>query len=123
MVTSTAASEFIALSEATREIAFLRDLVQDLDIRQEFSPTIVFGDNQAALTNAKDSLAAKKRFRHLAAHRAYVQQNVRDGLVKFEYVQTKDNLADLFTKGLAKPRLSELRARVLGHEKQEIVYL
>ena len=48
---------------------------------------------------------------------------VRDGLVKFEYVQTKDNLADLFTKGLAKPRLSELRTKVLGHEKQEIVYL
>ena len=39
-----------------------------------------------------------------------------DGYLKFEYIETENNLADLFTKPLSKKRFEELKKRIMEPE-------
>ena len=47
-----------------------------------------------------------KRSKHIRIKYHYVRQQVQDGVMSLEYVKTKDNVADLFTKILPFPLFS-----------------
>jgi hypothetical protein len=120
VTTSTAAAEFLALSEATKEALVLNELIielqpPELQLQHMEQPSmLIYGDNEAALTNATDTLAVRRKFKHLAAHRAFVQEQVAGGQVQFTHVASKANLADVFTKGLPGPVMEEMRHQLLG---------
>jgi hypothetical protein len=75
------------------------------------SPTQIFFDNQGALVTIKNR-ALKARFKHVGVklHRSrYLQEN---GIVNFEYVNTKENLADLLIKPLPAPAHQRLTSMI-----------
>ena len=58
-------------------------------------------DNQSAMKLAKH-LMTKPASRHILLRYHWLRDQVRDGRLKLEYVNTDDNLADPFTKVLPK---------------------
>jgi hypothetical protein len=108
---STAESELTALSlTASRETMSFKLLLEDL-IQYDGVP-IIYCDNAATLAIAT-SEQYTGRVRHLRSQHHYARELANDGEVRFEYVSSAQNPADLFTKAVSPQRHAEL-IRILG---------
>ena len=62
--------------------------------------TVVFCDNLAAVNIGNDIVSSTKRARYIDIRYHYARWCAREGVVRFEWIASKDNLADIFTKSL-----------------------
>jgi hypothetical protein len=108
---STAEAEYIALSDASRELMYLRRLLQELG-HQFDGPATVFEDNQTAKLMAEE--IATKRAKHVDIRYHSVRHLVDQGRITIEYCPTDDMIADLLTKPLARDRFCTLRDRFMA---------
>ena len=108
---SSTESEYIAAATAVQQIKWCRALLRDLGFPQK-SPTIVLEDNQACIKMIENE-ALTQRSKHIDIKYHYIRDEQRKGEVKFEYVPSEDNLADLFTKPLSAIRFNTLRDRFM----------
>ena len=69
----------------------------------QYDPTILFVDNQAAISIAQSGSTGHNRQRHIDVKHHFVKEVIEDGAVALSYVQSADNLADAFTKALPRP--------------------
>ena len=95
---STCEAEYMALSDAAKEVMWLRQLLCQLGFPQQ-AATILKGDNQGANVHAEDP-KHHSRMKHIDVRYHYVREKYRLGHIKVEYVPTKENEADLLTKSL-----------------------
>jgi len=89
-------AEFVALSEATKEIKFIIQVMLSIRIEMELL-VIVQVDNVGAIfmtENVSMSLRTKQVDDH------FVREFIEDNFIKIVFVQTKDNKADVFTKNV-----------------------
>ena len=96
--TSTYGSEFIAMKTACEYVRGLRYKLRMMGLRVD-EPAYIYGDNQSVLANSGNPGATlKKKTSAIAYH------FVREGCVRDEwrtwYINTHENVADLFTKPL-----------------------
>lgn len=103
---STMEAEFIALGHGTKDALWLRSLLTDLGFPQK-NPTSILCDNQAAIAFAHDH-QFHARSKHIDIQCLFVRDHITKKDIKVTYVSTKDNCADIFTKGLARPTHSHL---------------
>jgi hypothetical protein len=108
---STLMSEFLALCEGVREVLWLKGHLNYVGIRI-YSPVTIFEDNLGCIAIAKDP-TNHKATRHMNPKLFFVRDEIRNGSVKLEHISTIENIADIFTKSLARPRFEKLR-RQLG---------
>jgi hypothetical protein len=108
---STMEAELAAAAEATKQAAWLRQLLGDLRVPIK-GPTRYFCDNQGAIAAAANPGQHDKR-KHMGMKAHYVTDEVRNKRVAFEYIPTEDNTADIFTKPLDRFKTSKF-ARALG---------
>ena len=102
---STAEAEYVALSHATQEAVWLRQLTSDLGCNTT-QPTVIYEDNQAAICMAKNPTSKSK---HIEIKYHYVREKVQDGIVEINYCKTEEMIADIMTKGLGKEKFLKLR--------------
>jgi len=95
---STAESEYMASSAATREGVWLQRMCMDLGMPS--GPFVLHMDNQAAKFMATNG-AVSARTKHIAVPFHFVKDSVLRGVVQLQFVGSRDNLADVFTKPLA----------------------
>ena len=81
-------------------------------------PTIVYCDNHAAVIIANDEGKRTKFARYIDIRFHYARWCVRDGRVIFKDVNTRDNLADAFTKSLSYARHIDLATQFMHGVKQ-----
>jgi len=95
---STTEAEYIALSQA-----LLKELgkICALDFGDIIAHSTIFEDNKGCV-----ELVAIK-YHHFREH-------VHKGLIKVEWIDTKNQLADIFTKPLAGELFKDLRKKLLG---------
>jgi hypothetical protein len=94
---STTESEYIALTEATKEAIFLYRIVQSLGIKQSSVP--IFMDNQGSITIANHP-AQHQRTKHYATRLNFIRHHLKTGTIEVKYIPSSDNPADIFTKPL-----------------------
>lgn len=113
---STADSEYIALAHGVKDAVWLRRMVNELDVRCNIGP--VFVNNQAAIKITTNS-ETHKRSKHIDVKYHFTRDVVNRGEVEIRYVQSKDQLADIFTKLLPRQQFCYLRGKlnVSGHSK------
>jgi hypothetical protein len=104
--TSTTHAELVAASEAARELIWLKRLFTSL-IGVQSEPPTIFVDNNAAIRLAHNP-EMHQRTKHIDIKHFYVREQVLEGEVKVKRVSTQENVADMFTKAMPKPRLIEL---------------
>jgi hypothetical protein len=104
-------SEFVAMKQAVELIEGLRHKLGMMGVEVD-GPTNVFCDNEAVVCNAtRPESTLKKKHNAIAHHRAREAQAA--GIVRIAKENGDTNLADLFTKLLAGPRLRELSGKIL----------
>jgi hypothetical protein len=101
---STAESEYIALTSAFQEGIWLRQFLESIGYKQE--TTKIQEDNRACIFMAKNP-QDKKRTRHIQVKYHWVRDQIENREFELEYVNTKDQLADIFTKGFLGPQLRD----------------
>ncbi len=118
---STMESEYISLSKSCRDLLPLQRLVQELgealEIKKPGTTTIkctIWEDNQAALKLATLELPyMTNRSKHIAIKYHWFRSHVgKDWEVR--PIDTKEQLADLFTKGLPRDTFERLRFKLMG---------
>lgn len=113
---STAESEYIALAHGVQEAVWLRQFLLELNV--DFKEIKIFVDNQAAIKLASNS-ECHKRSKHIDVRYHFIRDIVNTKQVELEYIPTTDQLADIFTKPLAKKQFTYLRFQlnILDHSK------
>ena len=93
---STAESELMAATIATKQCIYLRDLLNFLGHEQK-KATVIFEDNAACIRLSKNS-EFHKRTKHIDLKWFYVREMYLKGVVELLKVKSENNDADLFTK-------------------------
>ena len=73
---------------------------------QKVEPLTIKADNQGAIALAKDN-KFHTQTKHIDLHYHFIREAVEQGKVKMEYIPMSENVADVFTKALAKPKFLE----------------
>ena len=93
---STCEAEIIALSEATKDVVYLRRLVKGLQA-EESSPTPLSTDSKSA-RDVSYNPEHHDRMKHVQRRHFFVRDMVEAFEIEVPYVPTNENPADFFTK-------------------------
>ena len=116
---STTEAEYIALSQAMRDVIPFTNVLTEL---QTFysdelnTPQILcrlFEDNNGALLLATDQ-KYRPRTKHIALKYHHFRSFVNEGKVNILPIDTKEQLADQFTKALDIQTFERLRCKLMG---------
>ena len=94
---SSTEAEIIAASQAALEIVYLRALLREMGVDVE-EPTVLLVDNSGAVELSKHQKACH-RSRHVKRRYLKVRELVAEGEVLVKWVASKENPADLLSKG------------------------
>jgi hypothetical protein len=95
-------AEYVALSEAGHEASWLRSLHDELGDKQE-KPTLIKGDNDGSIAMARNP-QFHKRSKHITTRWHWVRDLVEDGALTIESCRDPQQMADILTKALPKPK-------------------
>jgi len=93
---SSCEAEYMSIAEATKEMIYLRSFCTSMGVTQPKQSTI-YCDNQGALT--RETSKQHHRTKHIDVHFHFIRQQTE---IDYEYIETQNNLADIFTKSLSK---------------------
>ena len=96
VVLSNTEAEYMALSEVVKELKFIAQLLQTMNLTVEL-PITVHVDNLGAiwLSNNKNT---GDRTKHIDIRTAFVKEYHEDGKIITKFVKSEDNETDIFTK-------------------------
>ena len=95
---SSSEAEYVALSEAAKDIKFAYQLLKSIGIEVTL-PITVRVDNVGAIFMSENT-STSGRTKHVDIRYRYVNEMVLDGFLRIVFVKTKDNVADVFTKNV-----------------------
>lgn len=104
---STANSELVALCYTTQECVWVQNLMKDLKIACN---TKLFCDNQPAIKTVQLEIALEGT-KHIRRRVDFIKQCIQLSLLLLDYVPTKLNCADIFTKAITDTQFTTLRQR------------
>ena len=84
----------------------MRAMLKDMGYEQR-NATQIWEDNQGAIALAKNA-GYNSRTKHIDIKHHFTRENVENGKVQVDYVDTKNQLADLLTKALGTKTLKFL---------------
>ena len=94
---SAAEAEYIAATDAGKECLWWKTFLKPFKLAQE--SITIHEDNQAAIALTKNP-QFHDRTKHIQVKYHWIREQVSNGNFKLTYVDTKNQLADLFTKAL-----------------------
>jgi hypothetical protein len=109
---SSSEAEYVAMSEAVKEIRFIYFLLKGMGVDVNLS-IIVRCDNVGAIFMAENS-SSGIRTRHIDTRYHVVREHVKDGLIKIVFVKSSTNDADMFTKNVGKEAYEKHVNKFLG---------
>ena len=112
---STAEAEYIALSEACKEVMWLRKLLGDLTgVSDKLEMTTIMEDNQAATAMVKNPVF-HARSKHIDIRYHYIRELHQHGKVTLMYCPTESMTADVMTKSIPRDKFELLREMMGVH--------
>ncbi|GJV33779.1 hypothetical protein Tco_1394179 [Tanacetum coccineum] len=113
MADSTCESEYIAACEASKEAIWMMNFIGDLRVVPIVQdPIEIFCDNESVVSLTKETKDQGKS-KHIERKYHFIRSKVEEGHEIVKDIRSEDNLADLFTKALAKSRHDE-HAKSIG---------
>ena len=104
---STAEAEYVSASEATAQATWLRFVLEDFGEMQTVA-TPLNCDNTSAIAITKNPIFHQKT-KHINRRYHYIKEALQQGVINLIYCPTKEQVADIFTKALAREQFSYLR--------------
>ena len=117
---STTEAEYIALSTALRDVINIQHLMKELRSKgfnlHDATPIMhcrVFEDNKSCIEIATNH-KTRPRTKHLAVRLHHFREHVVQKNISIQYINTKHQLGDIFTKGLPRDQHQYLCKRLMG---------
>ena len=104
---STAEVEYIAAANCGAQVVWMKQMLEDIHIYHD-EPIPIFCDNTGAISTSKNPVMHSKT-KHIPIEYHFLRDQVISKIAKLEYVGTKDQIADIFTKPLPKMQFESLR--------------
>ncbi|EJK77615.1 hypothetical protein THAOC_00541 [Thalassiosira oceanica] len=95
---SSSEAEWIALSELVKDIKFVLQLLESMNIKVKL-PITVRVDNIGAIFMA-GNVTTRGRTKHVDTRTKFVREYVEDGIIKIIFVRSNNNDSDIMTKNL-----------------------
>ena len=111
---STMESEYMALTEATKELKWLRTLLAELGYSNgdgTDQPTDLFSDNQSAIALTRNPVS-HARAKHIDIRHHFVRDAIQDRIIWVQYIPTTEMTADSLTKALGREKHEKCTARM-----------
>jgi hypothetical protein len=100
---STIEAEYVATTEASKEMIWLQRFMEELGKKQENSR--LYCDNESSIHISKNSTFHSKT-NHIQPRYHFIRSVLEDGHLKLEKIHTSQNPADMLTKGVTREKLS-----------------
>eukprot|EP00253_Pinus_taeda_P018454 PITA_18454 len=113
-VDSTTEAEYVVAVEATKEIVWLRKILEDLQVKQVQSTPLMI-DNTSALKLAKNP-KFHDRTKHINTKYHLIRHHVDAKTIHLRHCSTNEQIEDIFTKALGREKLERFRT-MLGLTK------
>ena len=91
-------AEYVAAFEACKEVIWLRTLLGAIGYQSQ-KPTNLLCNNNAAINLSEDPLL-HNRVKHIDIKHHFLQERVQSQEIILSYINTHDNIANIFTKAL-----------------------
>ena len=104
---STTETEYVAAVEATKEIVWIRNILEDLQEKQENSTPLLI-DNNSAIKPAKNP-RFHDRTKHINTKYHLIRHHVEAKTVHLRHCSTNDQVADIFAKALGRDKFERFR--------------
>ena len=99
---SSCEAEYVAITHAMQEGIFLQQLLCDMGVFQELDKVVLLHvDNMGAIDLCKNPVH-HQRSKHIDIKYHFILSKICDGSFVLEYVPSKENIADIFTKACTK---------------------
>jgi hypothetical protein len=110
---STMESEYMALTEATKELKWVRTLLAELGYSngKTNQPTDLFSDSQSAIALAKNPVS-HARAKHIDLRHHFIREAIQDRIIWVQHVPTAEMTADSLTKALGREKHEKCTARM-----------
>ncbi|KAK1438803.1 hypothetical protein QVD17_04614 [Tagetes erecta] len=116
---SSTEAEYISATGATCQALWLRRVLEDLGYKQN-KPTMIYCDNKSAIHLAKNPVT-DGRTRHIDIKYHFIREMIGKEQVNLEFCNTYNQVADVFTKSLAREKFVYFRHKlgVMEFESRE----
>jgi hypothetical protein len=104
---STAEAEYIAAANCCTQVLWMKQMLSEIHIHYD-APIPIFCDNTSAISISKNPVMHSKT-KHIPIKFHFIREQVLSNIIKLEYVGTKDQIVDIFTKPLPKMQFESLR--------------
>lgn len=104
---STTEAEYVAASEAIKELIWLKRLLGEIAPNIDRVPSF-YMDNQSAIKIVKNP-ELHKRTKHIDVRYHFIRERYEWKEFKLEYVSSNEQIADIFTKALARNKFEFFR--------------
>ncbi|KAM2142505.1 hypothetical protein ACFX1Q_008652 [Malus domestica] len=98
---SSTDAEYKALAHTAADIAWIQNILKDLDVLLDAPPTI-HCDNMSVIALSANPVF-HSRIKHLDTDYHFVRERVQQGDLEVLYIPTEEQTADVLTKGLHSP--------------------
>ena len=121
--TSTTEAELFAMAYAAKHMLWLQEALRELQPGQPTSnqqpvDSTLYGDNQGTL-NLVQNHKGGDLTKHVVINYHFLRNVVQErGCFDLQNVPSTENLADICTKGLAKPQYDKLRNLIMKHDEE-----
>ena len=95
------------MTSASTQALWLRKVLKEIG-EEQTQETIIFCDNQSAIKLAHNPIH-HSRTKHFDLKTHFIRDLVEKGLIKLRYCPTQEQVADIFTKSVAKSQFVLLR--------------
>ena len=86
--------EYVSPSEATKQVVWLRKILEDMGEKQEMT-TVYFCENKSAISMSKNSVF-HSRTKHINLKHHYIREAVEDEEVQIRHIKTGDQIGGHF---------------------------
>jgi hypothetical protein len=104
---STTEAKYVAAAQDTKEIIWLRKILEDLQEKQMTS-TPLFVDNTSAIQLAKNP-KFHDRTKHINTKYHLIRHHVEAKTIHLSHCSTSEQIADIFTKALGREKFEKFR--------------
>ena len=102
--------EYIAAASCCTQVLWMKQTLQYLQV-QFSEPIPIFCDNTSAINISKNPVMHSK-IKHIPIKYHFVREQVTENNIKLEYVCTKEQIVDIFTKPLPREAFEYLHQKL-----------
>jgi hypothetical protein len=95
---STVEAEYIAATTCCTQVLWMKQTLTDIQVEYD-EPIPIYCDNTSTISISKN-LVMHSKTKHIPIKYHFLQEQVAEKNIRVEYVGTKEQVADIFTKPL-----------------------